>query len=127
MQENDKRLARKLGALIRLLRIRAGLSRSNLASRANVSEATLKNLESGRFLPNGAILLRLLSVPRMGLDAARIARMLGEETPQFVSVDYYEGPLRAELPPHGYQEAIGTVLTIRMFIVPPVICRDFLH
>jgi transcriptional regulator with XRE-family HTH domain len=70
-ETNDSQIGQaQIHSFARLLRFRreaAGLSRHRLAQQANLSEATIKFIESARTRPTRATLLRLLLVGDLGL------------------------------------------------------------
>lgn len=55
------------GALLRRLRTSSKIARNSLASRAGLSRNTIHNLEAGRHNPTHATVMRLLTVPELGL------------------------------------------------------------
>jgi transcriptional regulator with XRE-family HTH domain len=69
-----------LGSLIRSLREQAGLSQEELAARAQVSRATVQNLERDRREPRRAVLRRIAEA--LGTDVAALNQALTiAETP----------------------------------------------
>lgn len=71
------RPARALGALVRLRREIAGLSRIKVAKRARIAEATLKLLENGH-RPSRSTLLRVVNLPELKLTWEEVAPLYGE-------------------------------------------------
>lgn len=71
------RPALALGTLVRLRRELAGLSRSKVAKRARIAEATLKLLENGH-RPSRSTLLRIVNVPELRLTWEEVAPLYGE-------------------------------------------------
>jgi transcriptional regulator with XRE-family HTH domain len=65
-----------VGLLLGERRVLAGLPRAVLASRAGVSQATLRALEGGQRLPGRATLERILRVPELGLERGLVAILL---------------------------------------------------
>src|SRR5437867_1739746 len=64
---DDTLLLQRLGHLLRERRQQAGLSRAVLATRAGLSESTLKNLETGRHHPTQTTLSQLCAIPELQL------------------------------------------------------------
>jgi transcriptional regulator with XRE-family HTH domain len=63
---------REFGRLLRDRRNRAGLSRVQLARKAQLSDATIKFIETARHPPSRASLLRLIDVPALRLGWADV-------------------------------------------------------
>lgn len=68
---------RTFGALLRDRRNSAGLSRTALARRAKLSDATIKFIETARTPPSRATLIRLLAVPELKLTWDHVPGRLG--------------------------------------------------
>lgn len=73
----SSRSAHALGALVRLRRELAGLSRAKVAKHARIAEATLKLLENGH-RPSRSTLLRIVNVPELKLSGEEVAPLYGE-------------------------------------------------
>ena len=81
----DAESLREWGARLRTRREAGGLTRDQLARLAGVADSTIRNLETGRHRPTRQILMRLQSVPDLGIPSpvadpsAALATSPGEE------------------------------------------------
>lgn len=66
---SDAESLREWGARLRTRREAAGLTRDQLARLAGVADSTIRNLETGRHRPTRQILMRLQSVPDLGIPS----------------------------------------------------------
>lgn len=76
---------RAFGHLLRDRRNAAGLSRSALALKAKLSDATLKFLETARHPPSRSTLIRLVGVEALGLSWDDVAGLVGAAEPPALS------------------------------------------
>lgn len=65
----DAESLREWGARLRTRREAGGLTRDQLARLAGVADSTIRNLETGRHRPTRQILMRLQSVPDLGIPS----------------------------------------------------------
>ncbi|WP_051430683.1 helix-turn-helix domain-containing protein [Thermicanus aegyptius] len=59
MKEREKELKKQIGERVRKLRTGAGLSMEEFAQRIHATSATISNIENGKSIPGGAILLNI--------------------------------------------------------------------
>lgn len=107
------------GQVIRGLREAAGLSRAKLALKANISEATLKNIEAGTHATSAQTAIAILSVPGMSPDPERLAGLLrGSEPITSMQIDTREALVSVDA------ESVGRVVTLRFFVIPGTLDLD---
>jgi DNA-binding XRE family transcriptional regulator len=61
--------AQKVGLGVRSLRIRAGMTQTQLAAAANIADATLSRIERNRITPSVDLAKRLAAALRVSIDA----------------------------------------------------------
>lgn len=120
MLELDQETRDNLGELVKRLRLAAGMSRSKLAQRSGVCEATIKNIEGGIHFPQKATIISIFGVPGMGLTPDR-AKRLRDDPNASVQFELSEGTINAH--DNTSNQEIGTVITLRFLLIPRVTRR----
>jgi len=94
------------GRLLRDKRNQAGFSRLQLARKAKVSDATIKFIETARYPPSRATLLRLVAVAELGLrwaetpgdSAGAMPEVVAETSPALAGAEFSRFDSRLTLP-----------------------------